>query len=164
MCVTVHFFGDWLCISCIIMRWRLTIVISWLEMRLAMSCLSTNRPDTASISLILSPIKTFIRSAIILFLLLPSRLCCSCFHLLFRPSHGRIRRSPLSYLKTWFYPLPNAHRKPQTSAAHLFITIKKVYAHDEKGLRSWEKRFTLVSVHSTAGAKGPQEVDFVPKK
>lgn len=39
-------------------------------MRLAMSCLSTNRPDTASVSLILSPIKTFIRSAILLFLLL----------------------------------------------------------------------------------------------
>lgn len=39
-------------------------------MRLAMLCLSTNRPDTASVSLILSPIKAFIRSAILLFLLL----------------------------------------------------------------------------------------------
>ena len=106
-------------------------------MRLAMLCLLTNRPDTASINLILSPIKTFIRSAILLFLLLPSRLCCSCFHLLLRPSHGRIRRLPISYLKTWFYPLSNALRKPQTSAAHLFY-------HDKKGLRSRWKRFALV--------------------
>mgnify|MGYP003360355585 FL=1 len=143
MCVTVHFFGDWLCISCIIMRWRLTIVISWLEMRLAMSCLSTNRPDTASVSLILFLIKAFIRSAILLFLLLSSWLCCSCFHLLLRPSHGRIRRSPISYLKTWFYPLPNAHRKQQTSAAHLFY-------HDKKGLRSLWKRFVLVRKKASA--------------
>lgn len=137
MCVTVYFFGDWLCISCITMRWRLTIVISWLEMHFAILCLSTNRPDTASVSLILSPIKVFIRSAILLFLLLSSRPCCSCFHLPFQPSHGRIRRSPINYLKTWFYPLSNAHRKPQTSATHLFY-------HDKKGLRSRWKRFALV--------------------
>lgn len=36
-------------------------------MRLAMLCLSTNRPDTAAVSIILSPIKAFIKSAILLF-------------------------------------------------------------------------------------------------
>ena len=39
-------------------------------MHLAMPCLSTNRADTVSLSIIRSLIKAFIRSAILLFLLL----------------------------------------------------------------------------------------------
>ena len=39
-------------------------------MHLTISCLSTNRPDSVSVSIILSPIKAFRRSAILLFLLL----------------------------------------------------------------------------------------------